>query len=260
MALLLFLGCTAEKSPPLFWFLSDAGEESDLTEQAKAGTETEPASLLFDEPGQLSIGPGTWFLQMELSASIRMIGDHSVLSAAGTGVVIDVTAPSTLTVENLAITGGYGCLGAAIRAAILSECTREAVTAVPIDLFLKNVDIYGNDFDTGGGAVGVSNGSTVSVESSIIHENKGHAIYGMSADVTCTGDSERHFGLWDNDYNGVMVEVFDGTPHFIESNGCDFGVFSRDNGHDDVGFGDAHGWKFGNDVSFRCDSDTLSCH
>ncbi|MDP2310035.1 MAG: hypothetical protein Q8P18_28715 [Pseudomonadota bacterium] len=247
-----------------FTLAVEGGGTVDYSAEAAAGTEAAPAAIVLDQPGVLTVGAGTWFVMLDVTVPLTIVGAGSVdalpvLSAGGKGVVISVSAPVALTVEDIAITGGFGCLGQAIRSGVVLECNRESVTAVPVDLTLRRVDIHDNVFDIGGGAVGVTAGSTVLVEDSNIHENTGHAIYGQMADVTCRGVTGAQAGLWGNGKNGVWIEIFDDSPHSIVSENCDFGEGASDNGHDDVGFNETLAMDYGDDATFTCDSASSVC-
>ena len=239
------------------------GSTLDLTDTAQAGVEGAPAALTIDQAGTLSVGPGTWFVQLTATAPLTIRGTTgAILSGGGTGIVIDLPGPNTpLIVEDLEITGGYGCLGSAIRSGFFEGgiCARDTVVAAANDITLRGVDIHHNVYETGGGAVGVTEGSSVVVIDSNIRENDGHAVYGQMSDVSCTGSTAAHAGFWANTKYGVWVEIYDGSAHTITSDTCDFGVDAESNGYEDVAINTDLLVNYGDDATFACSSTTNTC-
>ncbi len=173
--------------------------------------------------------------------------------------MIDIVSPVTLLIEDLEITGGHGCVGGAVRAAVLTVCDPTGITAVPVDLTLRRVDIHDHTYDMGGGAVGITQGSTLLVEESNIYHNEGHGVYSLAADVHCVGRTDGRFGIWGNVKNGVYMQLADSADHTISGQDCDFGDGDDDNGNFDMSFLDLMNQDYGEDATFTCSSANLAC-
>lgn len=90
-------------------FTGEDGSVSDLTDALLAGTWT-----TLDQPGTLSVCPGTWFARLLVRADVTVEGlgaspEETVLSGGESGTILDVLGPDvTLTARNLTLDRGAG--------------------------------------------------------------------------------------------------------------------------------------------------------
>ena len=150
-------------------------------------------------------------------------------------------------------------MGSAIRAASVSECSRDGISPVAVHLELSGVNIFGNHYDVGGGAVGITHGGSLVMENTVISENEGHGVYAQEASVACTGTPSDRSGSWGNTKYGIWTEFLDTEEHTTTSSGCDFGEGAEDNGFEDVMFNHDLGFKYGDDATFSCSTLTQTC-
>ena len=245
------------------WLEASSGGITDLTPELSAGTAAAPAAIPLTTPGTVHLCPGTWYAAFSVNtAAISFVAaaGRPVLSGGNVAVVIDVpTDGASVTLTGFDITEGKGCLGSAVRAASIPECNRDGVAPVAASLTLTDMHIYGNTYDIGGGAVGITHGSSVVMTDTEISHNDGHGVYVQEGNVTCTGSTANRAGSWANTKYGFWVEFFDGGAWTLQSTGCDFGADAEDNGYEDVMFNHDAGFEYGDDVNFTCSSATLGC-
>ncbi|MDP2311696.1 MAG: putative metal-binding motif-containing protein [Pseudomonadota bacterium] len=121
-------------------FTDTAGAVTDLSALLQAATYAAPAAYSATADGELEICAGTWYLLVSVDTPTLTIagagsGD-TILSAAGNASVVEVVSSSTLTVEDLALTG-------ATTSALYAPDTP--------DLVLASLDIFDNTGSTGAG-------------------------------------------------------------------------------------------------------------
>ena len=246
------------------WLEATGGGITDLTADLSAGTAAAPAAIPLTTPGVVHLGPGTWYAAFSVNTAamsfVAEAGARPVLSGGNVAVVVDIpTDGASVTLTGFDITEGKGCLGSAVRAASIPECNRDGVAPVAANVTLTDMHIYGNTYDIGGGAVGITHGSSLVMTDTEISHNDGHGVYVQEGHVTCTGSTGDRAGSWANTKYGVWVEFFDGGSWTVQSTGCDFGADAEDNGYEDVMFNHDAGFEYGDDVTFSCDSATLGC-
>lgn len=247
------------------YLVAEDGSETDLSAEVLAGTAAAPAAITLSSPGTVHICPGTWYVTLSVqAASMAFVGESGasrpLLSAGEKGVVIDIpTDGASASFTGFDITGGKGCLGSAIRAASIPECSRDGISPVAVSLQLSDMKIYGNTYDVGGGAIGITHGSSLVMENTEISGNDGHGVYAQEANVQCTGSPSDRSGSWGNTKYGFWLEFFDAAEHTMTSAGCDFGAGAEDNGFEDVMFNNVIGFEYGDDVNFSCSSLTQTC-
>lgn len=90
----------------------DEVEAVDLSPRFAAGTASSPTLVVLDQPGQLSICEGTWFVRLDVQDEVAIRGfagsADTVLDAAGSGTVVTLGAGLEVGLAGLTLTGGQG--------------------------------------------------------------------------------------------------------------------------------------------------------
>ena len=99
---------TAACATPKAIFTAEDGEISDLTEVLTTGEYT-----TLDEPGTLSVCPGTWYARLLIRADISVVGlgadrAETILSGGESGTILDIGGPRLVSVRNLTLDRGAG--------------------------------------------------------------------------------------------------------------------------------------------------------
>ena len=278
---LIFLACTSDKESSIS--SDDSGSpaaadcsgggvlftpEGGVTESwdVSGGSSGSPVMKQVTENGVVTVCGGTSYVTMDVTATSLVVsgdtsGERPVLSGGGIGEVIQMlTSGSTLIVEDVDLIEGYGCLGAAVLVGDIPGCVPEAITPVTSAVELHRVGVHLNDYNTGGGAVGLTGDSTLLLDDTEISGNIGHGVYAINADVTCIGSTASRAGMWGNEKFGIWMEAKDSDRSYtLDSQSCDFGVGDEENGFWDVQLQNDYDLRYDDDATFTCDVVTKLC-
>jgi hypothetical protein len=243
-------------------FTAADGSISDWTAAFAAGADGAPALITVEEDGVVDVCGGTWFVALDVSASDLVLrGDARVsapvLDGGGSGPLIQLRSNGARFVaEDLSFTGALACFGSVLTAADMAEPCDQAAQPLDADITFRRSHLYANAYELGGGVVGVS-GGLVLLEDSLVAANEGHGVFGIAADITCTGSSAVDAGVMDNSKTGVWIaDPGADAGYALVSAGCDWGG----NGQEDVRLdGETYFDGFGADASFSCDARSLTC-
>ncbi len=179
-------------------FIDSEGVSTDLSATFADGVEDDPEYYRLADDGTLVVCDGTWYTFLEVAAAeVSIVGDPSaeaVLHGGDIGRVVDV-GDSTVTLDNLTITGGYTSKGGGI------ACEGGELTATDVDL------VYNNTTSVGG-AIYLGSGCQAQLSNVLLDHNEaptGAAVYatGGSTELTLS-ESTVSWSLWEEG-GGVTV-------------------------------------------------------
>jgi len=243
-------GCTDEKedldcdgTPDAYigdiFFAADDGKVTDLTETA--GTE-----WVVSEGGALYLCPGSWPLTLTVAADASVLGvggaSSTELEGGGSGPVIAVDGPYSVTISGLTLTGGVADQGGGLR------LTAGAIAAV------SDVEITGNSAAVAGGGIYLSDAvlemTDCEITGNTAPEGGGLAI--VESDVSLDGGGVHTNAATDG--GGAWMS---GTSTLASVEGL-WGETKTENSPEDVD-SDTDGWsgpyfEFGDPASFTCDA------
>lgn len=146
-------------------FEGDDGAWTDLTAELEAGSAEAPAVYALDTPGALWLCPGTWHLNVEITAAtgaVRAWDAGEVILSGGGPIVSAVDAAAS--VEGLTLTGGSASFGGAIH---VEGGSMQVVDAI----------VQGNAAITNGGGI-YCKGCDLALSEVEIAENSASYFYG----------------------------------------------------------------------------------
>jgi len=243
-------------------FTATDGSVTDWTGAFAAGTDGAPALINVDRDGVLEVCGGTWFVMLDVSADDLVLrGDTRVsapvLDGGGSGPLIQLrSSRARFVAEDLSFTGALACFGSVLTAADMAEPCDQAAQSLDADITFRRSHLHSNAYELGGGVIGVS-GGVVLLEDSLVSDNEGHGVFGIAADITCTGSSAVDAGVMANSKSGVWIaDPGENAGYALVSAGCDWGG----NVQEDVRLdGETYFNGFGADASFSCDARSLTC-
>jgi len=208
-------------------FLPPGGVAQDWAPLLSAGTPAAPASLALDQPGQLNVCEGSWYVTLDLRADVAVVGGGPlgsvVLDGADQVTPIVVTeAGISARVENLVVNAGtatetstapptYYRLGGGV------HCSGDA------DLTLNSVRVRNSYSSHWGGGIGIS-GCTLTGTSIDAQFNQGNFAGGGLAVNTGSFD--------------ITGGDFSGNSSGISGGGAIYGLISGTNRLTSVDFDD----------------------
>lgn len=142
------------------------------------GTAEAPAAYLIDEPGTLRLCAATWFAGLTVQADAQILGLPAdpasvLLNGGGASSVLRVEGDGLdVAVEGLALTGGVGSAGpfaSSEGGGLLCQAGEERIS-----LRLREVEIYGNQANFGGGIL--TWGCDTEIDQTRVFQNRAEAI------------------------------------------------------------------------------------
>jgi hypothetical protein len=154
-------------------FTDSAGIDSDLTATLAVGTSGSPAGLTLADAGDLAVCDGTWFVALEVEASVDVWnpsgdaadvmldggGSEPVLSIDADGIAVSLT---DLTVQNGSSSGSGGNI---------------ACEATGTSIDLDGVDVLDGEALTGGGIA--VEGCTLGLDDTLVSGNQAESVGGI---------------------------------------------------------------------------------
>lgn len=199
-------------------------------------TADDPVRIELDEPGTLTLCPGTTWASLVVHADefvLRGPGKGmATLSGGGVNSVLIVTESyADVLVEGVTLADGYNCGGSliGIHDALDPEVCGPYTIYPGVDLTLRDVTLSGagSRLPTEAEAIKIGNDATLTLERSEVLGSTGRGIHGGSSTVICTDSAIHSHGS-----NGVFFFVSGEAE--VRGTGCDFGVGDTANGAPDV--------------------------
>jgi len=157
--------------------------------------------VLLDGDLELHICEGTWRGKIRATAGDQLVvGREAVLTGSARDVVAVQEGPGTLTLSQVTVAGGGGCLGSTLRVGHGTNCDAGAVSAVTGTMVLSGVTVEGGR-ERGLGTALVAGGSLELRDGTTMGDSESDAVWLIDGELRCSGSTV-------GGYAGTGVRVF----------------------------------------------------